>query len=191
MVIIETERLIIRRFRADDWQDFHEYISSPAVLEYEPYWDTSLEAAQRTTTRFADNDSFWAVELKSSGKMIGHVYFEQIQPFQFLTWNLGYIFNPQYYGNGYATEACKAVLKYGFENLGVHRVEARCNPDNHRSWRLMERLAMRREGYSLKSVTFKKDENGEPIWWDEYRYALLVDEWAGFDCKCSGIQGKI
>ena len=115
--------------------------------------------------------------------MIGQVYFHQIEPTKFLTWELGYIFNPKFYGNGYATESCKAVLQFAFDGLGTHRVIAKCNPDNVRSWQLMERLGMRREGLGLKSVTHTKTGEADPVWWDEYQYAILAEEWSRFNCK--------
>jgi ribosomal-protein-alanine N-acetyltransferase len=52
--------------------------------------------------------------------MIGYVYFKQIDPAEFLTWEIGCIFNPKYYGKGYATEACRRMLQYGFAELGAH-----------------------------------------------------------------------
>jgi RimJ/RimL family protein N-acetyltransferase len=115
--------------------------------------------------------------------MIGHVYFNKVKPVEFRNWELGYVFNPLYYGNGYATEACKCILQFGFDQLDIHRVSAKCSPENIRSWKLLERLSMRREGYSLKSVIFKYTSDGQPIWWDEYQYAILAEEGYEFEYK--------
>ncbi|OQB23383.1 MAG: hypothetical protein BWY11_01988 [Firmicutes bacterium ADurb.Bin182] len=52
-----------------------------------------------------------------------------------------------------------------------------CNPQNTASWKVLERLNMRREGHLLKNVWFKKDEQGNPVWLDTYLYAILRDEW--------------
>ncbi len=60
---------------------------------------------------------------------------------------IGYIFNPDQHGRGYATEAANAMLRYGFEELGLHRIHARCDLRNSASWRVMERLGMRREAH--------------------------------------------
>ncbi len=180
---IETERLLLRNFRPEDWRDLQEYISREEVLQFEPHWNSSDEACKKAAQDFARGDTFWAVELKNSGKMIGHVYFNKTEPAEFLTWDLGYIFNPEYYGRGYATEACKGVLQFGFDTLSVHRVSAKCSPENVRSWKLMERLSMRREGHGLKCVTFIKTADGKPVWWDEYQYSILAEEWTQFKCK--------
>lgn len=60
----------------------------------------------------------------------------------------------------------------------VRRVVAMCNPENISSWKLLERLKMRRKGHLLKNIYFKVDENGEPIWIDTYEYGILADEWS-------------
>ncbi len=99
------------------------------------------------------------------------------KPKEFDTWEIGYVFNPKYYGKGYATESCRAIIDYGFKHLKVRRLIAMCNPDNISSWKLLERLKMRREGHQIKNIYFKEDENGKPIWNDTYEYAVLADEW--------------
>ncbi|MBP7402319.1 MAG: GNAT family N-acetyltransferase [Clostridia bacterium] len=177
---LTTPRLIVRRFRPADWRDLQEYVSRPEVMWFERDWETSDEACRRQAEKLAENEAFRAVELRGApdaGKMIGHVYFERIQPEDFMTWELGYIFNNRFHGHGYATEACRAVLDDGFRRLGIHRVAAKCALENPASWRLMERLGMRREGLSPKAVTFRRTEQGQPIWWDELTYAVLADEW--------------
>ena len=183
MHTIETPRLVLRQFRPEDWIDFRAYMSQPQVLEFESEWDTSPEACQRTTLSFSQGDNFWAVDEKVSGRMIGHVYFGRVEPASFQTREIGYIFNPDFYGRGYATEACAGVIQAGFERERLHRVVAHCCPENERSWKLMERLGMRKEGHSLRSVSLKKDASGEPIWWDELTYGVLADEWKPFPVR--------
>ncbi len=177
MFHLETERLILRRFSRADWKDLYEYLSCEAVVKYEPYGvfsedECSLEAAKRS-----QQEAFWAVCLKENGKLIGNVYFHQQEPKEFLTWEIGYVFNPGYYGRGYATEGCREILRYGFERLNARRVIAMCNPDNTPSWKLLERLKMRREGHLIKNIYFKYDKNGRPVWNDTFEYAILSDEW--------------
>jgi len=182
---METERLIIRRFTPEDWQDLYEYLSLPEVVLYEPYNVYTKEECIKESKNRAEeeNNRFWAVELKENKKMIGHIYFAQNQPIHFHTWSIGYVFNPKFHGKGFATEAAQEVLKYGFEEKGAHRIIAGCNVKNEASWRLLERLSMRREGHMLKNVTFKRTEEGEPIWNDSYHYGILSTEYKGHDCK--------
>jgi ribosomal-protein-alanine N-acetyltransferase len=174
---IETERLIIRRFSSDDWKDLYEYLSQEQVVKYEPYGVFTEVECKREAGIRSRNKAFLAVCLKESGKLIGNIYFAIQEPKEFATWEIGYVFNPKYHGKGYATEGCRAVIDYGFKALKVRRVVAMCNPDNTSSWRLLERLNMRREGYLRKNIYFKVNEKGEPLWNDTYEYAILADEW--------------
>ncbi|WP_197723943.1 GNAT family N-acetyltransferase [Methylomusa anaerophila] len=174
---METERLVIRNFKADDWYDLFEYLSQKEVLRYEPRTESNEEECKKIAAERAQGNIFWAVCLKETGKMIGHLYFAQREPYDYLTWMLGYIFNPAYYGQGYATEACRKMLQYAFEQLDAHRVIALCNPENTASWRLLERLSMRREGHFRKEVFFRKTDDGNPIWLDGFQYAILAEEW--------------
>ncbi|QAA35288.1 GNAT family N-acetyltransferase [Clostridium manihotivorum] len=175
-MLMETERLIIRRFEKNDWKDLFEYLSQEAVVKYEPYDVYDEKSSIEEAAYRSQSDSFFAVCLKENNKLIGNVYFQQQEPKEFLTWEIGYVFNPDYYGQGYATEACKRVMKYGFEELGTHRIIGQCNPENTASWRLLERLSMRREGHFRKPVFFKKDNSGKPIWHDSYEYSILEEE---------------
>lgn len=177
MINIKTDRLIIRRFTSEDWRDLHEYLSSEQVVKHEPYGVFTKADCKKETTIRSHSDDFLAVCLKDSGKLIGNIYFVQQEPRNLGNWELGYVFNPKYYGKGYATESCKAVLDYGIKYMKVRRVIAMCNPENTSSWKLLERLKMRREGHLLKNIYFKVNEQNEPIWNDTYEYAILADEW--------------
>jgi ribosomal-protein-alanine N-acetyltransferase len=176
MFILETDKLIIRRFCDDDWKDLYEYLSQETVVIYEPYGVFSEEACKQEAVSRSQNDAFWAVCLKESNKLIGNIYFKQQDPKEFLTWEIGYVFNPTYYGKGYATEASRRILQYGFEQKCAHRIIGKCNPENASSWRLMERLSMKREGYFRKPAFFTKSFDGKPIWHDAYQYSILAEE---------------
>lgn len=177
MEILKTERLIIRRFLPEDWKDLYEYLSKEEVVKFEPYEVFSEEASKAEAIQRSKQDIFWAVCLKENNKLIGNIYFNQQEPNEINTWELGYVFNSAYWGKGYASESCSRILKYGFEQLNVYRVVAMCNPENTASWKLMERLNMRREGQLKKNIFFKRDEAGNPIWNDTYEYAVLAEEW--------------
>ena len=177
MNILETERLILRKFSCDDWKDLHEYLSQETVVKYEPYDVYSEDKCKQEAVNRSQQDAFWAVCLKDNNKLICNVYFQQQEPKEFLTWEIGYVFNPLYYGNGYAAESCKKILSYGFQQLNAYRIIAMCNPENTASWKLLERLNMRREGHLRKNIFFKYDEKRKPIWNDTYEYAVLADEW--------------
>lgn len=172
--MIETHRLTIRRFLPEDWKDLYAYLSDPRVVLYEPYGVFTAEECKSEAVRRSNNDAFWAVCLKEDKKLIGNIYLS-MQGFD--TWELGYVFNSSYQGKGYATESTKAVVDYAIRECAARRVIAKCNPDNDKSWKLLERLNMRREGHLKQNIYFKTDHNNHPIWQDTYEYALLSSEW--------------
>ncbi len=169
-----TERLHIRDFSPEDWKDLHEYLSDKKVLRYEPYDAFTEEESRQEAAKRSKNQDFYAVCLADTNKVIGNLYFSEQN---FGTWELGYVFNAAYQGKGYACEAATALLQNAFVKLGARRVVAMCNPENIASWRLLERLGMRREGHLLQNIFFRRDEQGEPIWQDTFEYAILSDEW--------------
>ena len=177
----ETERLAVRRFREEDWKDLHEYLSLPGTYAFEPGDPVGEEEARGMARRRAGSDLFLAVVLKSSGKMVGHLYFERTEPEEILTWELGYIFNPAYQGRGYCTEASRALVERAFGELGAHRVVAFCNPKNPASWKVLERIGMRREGHFPKKAFFRRDAEGRPLWHDCYAYGMLVEDLSARD----------
>lgn len=173
--MMESERLYIRPFAADDADDLYAYLSRERVVRYEPYPPFTREQAAAEAARRAADPHFHAVVLKDSGRVIGNLYFA---PGEFDTWELGYLFHDAYWGRGYAAEACRTLLTDALTRPHVHRVIALCNPENTASWRLMERLGMRREGTFIRNVWFSRDENGHPVWQDTYQYAILREELA-------------
>lgn len=92
----KLKNLIIRKFKTKDSKDLYEYLSQAKIFTFEPGKPLSSKEAKQTAKKRSKGDNFYAVELKSSGKMIGHLYFKQIEPLKFKTWELGYIFNPAY-----------------------------------------------------------------------------------------------
>ena len=82
----------------------------------------------------------------------------------------GYCYSRDAWGRGYGTEAAGALAELAFTRLGHHRIWATCDARNHGSYRIMEKVGMRREGHLLKNT---KAHDG---WRDSYVYALLADE---------------
>lgn len=169
---IDTERLHLRRFREDDWDDMIEYLSDPEVMKFEPFL-TGEKRREWVATRITSND-FWAVCLADTGKMIGDIYMGQGEQ---NAWELGYIFNAKYQNQGYATEAAGALICRTFYVEGAHKICAFCNPDNVASWKLLERLGFCREGHLRKNTYVRLDLDGHPIWHDTFVYGMLHEEW--------------
>ncbi|MFD5224250.1 GNAT family N-acetyltransferase [Microbacterium sp. NPDC058342] len=87
---------------------------------------------------------------------------------------LGWVLAPAYTGRGYAREAVSAAIDVCFGALGLRRVHAGCFAANEPSWRLMERLGMRREEFSRRTALHRSGE-----WMDGMNYGLLAEEWPG------------
>ena len=171
LFIAETERLILRRYKKEDIQDLFEYLSDKEVVKYEPYKPQTFDETKENLEWRIGTDEMIAVELKSSHKMIGNVYMGK-RDFEAL--EIGYVFNRNYWGYGYATESCKVLIQQAFSN-GVHRIYAECDPNNKNSWKLLETLGFQREAHFRKNVYFWRDETEKAIWKDTYVYAKLND----------------
>ena len=170
---IETERLLIRRFREDDWRELYAYLGDEEVVFYEPYDSFTEEQCKKEAIIRKDEECFWAVTLKECGSLIGNLYIEK---HDFGTYEIGYVFNKSFHKKGYATEGARALMKHAYNQLGARRIIARCNPENISSWKLLERLGLRREGHLKENIYFRVDDNGKPIWQDTYMYGQLEYE---------------
>lgn len=168
-MMLETERLILRPFRESDLQDLYEYLSDEQTVRYEPYKPMTLAETQDNLRWRMDTEAMIAVERREDHKLIGNLYFAKGD---FQTAELGYVFNRRFWGRGYASESCRALINQAFAE-GTHRIIAECDPENVNSWRLLEALGFTREAHLRKNVYFWKDEQGNPIWKDTYVYARL------------------
>ncbi len=138
--------MIIRNFAADDWQDLQEAIIQYQASEwakYEDPWPTSDDDMKGIVSWFAQGDEYLAVCVKASSKVIGFVAINRRDEKDEKVRNLGYIFNPVYSGQGYATESCSACMDYVFNVLKVDRILTGTHPDNEPSVRLLKRLQLR------------------------------------------------
>jgi [ribosomal protein S5]-alanine N-acetyltransferase len=174
---LETERLILRDFREDDWQVVHEYGSDPEVVKYMPFGPNTEEDTgafiQRTLARQKAQPRAhynFALINKKDKKLIGACEVS-IESTENKEGHLGYILNRRYWNQGYMTEAARKVVSFGFGQLGLHRIVATCDPGNIGSYRVMEKLGMKREGYLREHALWKG------IWRDSLLYAILEQEW--------------
>ncbi len=170
---LQTERLVLRPFLDSDFEAVHRYSSDPETTKY-MFFGPNDEAATRRFLSYVKTE--WssreqrayecAVILKDGGALAGGVSLFRTGPLG----ELGWILAPEYRMRGYASEAAGALMDWGFSELGLHRIRARCDARNERSRRVMERLGMRREAL-FRSARFVRGE-----WQDEYEYAKLKDE---------------
>lgn len=156
----ETRRVLLRGMRVTDAEDMFDYARRPSVTEYLT-WNThaSIEETREYLTyvgqRYRTGDFYdWAMVDKESGRMIGTCGFTCVRCPDDAA-EIGYVLNPDFQGRGLATEAVLCLLTFGFERMGLHRIEARFVEGNLPSLRLMERVGMTFEGYARESMRIK------------------------------------
>ena len=170
---LETDRLLIRPFTRDDSEAVFTYLSDPQVAAWLPEGVMTLAQVQafvEENVPEGDARNSYAVLRKAEGDLVGHLNFHPW--FAHNTYEIGWTLHKAHHGKGYATEAAFAAMQYGFELLHLHRIIATCQPENPASYRIMEKLGMRREGHFVKC-----NYRGGNLWWDEYVYAILEEEW--------------
>ena len=173
---ITTRRLHLRELVAADELGIHAYASDPQVSRYD-VWGPNDAAASRTYLDTCLTEQVpWpraqmtlAIELLAEPGLIGTIRLT-IKDAPNKTADMGYSINRKYWGKGYATEAAGVVVDAAFRHMGLHRVWAVCDTRNHASYRVMEKLGMRREALYRRDVLQK----GE--WRDTYLYAVLAQE---------------
>ena len=168
---LETDRLLLRRFKPEDWRAVHRYMSDREVTEFLPEGLMSPARARAFTAKNAKTPHAIAVMEKAGGTLVGHMPFHPW--FVPRTWEIGWALAREHQGRGLATEAAAALLAYAFGPLQCHRVIATCQPENPASWRVAEKLRMRREAHFKEALL-----QPSGAWWDEYFYAILAEEFA-------------
>lgn len=183
---VRTDRLQIRPMAAPDVDAMWQWRRLPEVNRWLGLAPESIEAFRE---RYLDPErlaSMHIVELVPAGDdaapepigdiMIrigdGWAQLEVADEAKGVEAELGWVLDPEHTGRGYATEAIRAVIDVCFGPLGLRRVHAGCFADNEPSWRLMERLGMRREEFSRKTALHRSGE-----WLDGMNYGILAEEW--------------
>ncbi|WP_085524038.1 GNAT family N-acetyltransferase [Tuberibacillus sp. Marseille-P3662] len=163
MPTLETDRLLLRKLSLNDLDDIFEFSSDPEVAHHMT-WEIN-KSKDETLNHFIKividgyekgQSAEWALVLKESHKVIGTC--------SFVDWSnehkkaeLGYVLNKNYWGHGFASEAIKALIRYGFEVIHLNRIEGGCDTDNIGSEKVMLKVGMTFEG-TLRQNEFIKGE---------------------------------
>ncbi|MDP3854308.1 GNAT family N-acetyltransferase [Phenylobacterium sp.] len=173
---IRTKRLLLRDFRADDFDAIHEYAVDEAVVRFMDWGPNTPQQTQEALDRwFAEQAQVvrlgvnLAIEVVAERRLIGSIRMDYQGK---ETADLGYSLHSGYWRQGYGSEAAAAMLELGFERFGLHRIWATCDVGNAGSYGVMEKIGMRREG------TFLQDTQVKGRWRDTHLYAVLAQEWA-------------
>jgi len=149
MKTMETERLILQDWSEGDADDLYEYAKNPNVGPHggwKPH-ESREESLEIIKTLFLGKYDCWAIVYKENGKVIGTIGFEPDgkRP-DIACKELGYAMSEEYWGRGLMTEAAKAVIRYGFEDLKLDMISVYRNPANARSGRVIEKCGFTYEG---------------------------------------------
>ncbi len=157
---LTTSRLILRRMCVEDAEDMYAYARRSEVTRYllwSPHPDIyyTRDYLRYLMTRYAAGSFYdWGVVCKEDGRMIGTCGFSCFD-FAHDAAEIGYVLNPDYRGCGFAPEAVRTVLAFGFDHLGLHRIEARFMEGNTPSLRVMQKVGMQFEGYRREAMMVK------------------------------------
>lgn len=174
MDVIDTDRLILRMFRKGDAADLLAYLREPAARCFLSLKLDTLDAAEEEAEKRSRSDEHIAVCLRSNDRLIGDLFciLEETD-----TYAVGWNFNADFAGAGFATEAARALFEYLFSVKQGRRLYAYVEEGNIASQRLCERLRMRKEGLFKEFISFAKDSEGVPIFENTMQYAILSKEW--------------
>ena len=180
---IKTSRLVLREFVEEDWSDVLSYQSDPRYLRYYPWSDrTEADAREFVQQQIANQSETprrkfqLVITLPDQPGLIGNCGIRR-KPDNEWEADIGYELAPEYWGRGYATEAARALVQFGFNELGLDRISTWSISDNRASANVLEKVGLRQEG-RLRSNEYFKGR-----WWDTLLHGMLRDEWDGPDPK--------
>ncbi|TWT13241.1 GNAT family N-acetyltransferase [Planomicrobium sp. CPCC 101079] len=174
---LESGRFYLRELVESDWQAIHDYASQEIVSRYQPWGpnaeedtqkfvnDGLMDAKKDPRTRY-----MFPIVSKTTEKLIGAAEFN-IRDQANQSGEIGYIINPAFWGQGIATEAASWLIGFGFNELGLHRIYATCNPQNAASQKVLEKSGVVKEGLMREDLLMKDG------WRDSLLYSILEHEW--------------
>jgi ribosomal-protein-alanine N-acetyltransferase len=176
-LILHTERLVLREFTAEDWPAIFAYQNDPRYLRFYERDSVTERQSQALTYYFI----LWqgeqprskvqlAITLAATGQVIGNVGVRRETADEPVA-DMGFELSPEHWGQGYASEAARAMVDWGFGEWGLERIHANCVSENAASARVLERAGLREEA-RLRDHQFFKDR-----FWDLTLYGILRAEW--------------
>ena len=190
----ESERLLLREFTPDDYEDVHAYSSDYETVKHmmfgpntpeqtRAYLEVQCPEEQNANPRMHYN---FAIQRKDTGRVIGGISFH-------MNWRrddaiLGAVLNRHETGHGYMTEAMKCVIRIAFEDLKLHRLHAVCDVDNAGMLRVLDKCRFRNEGRMIQRG--KARPEAKKPYFDQFGYAILREEWLREKEQTKGEENK-
>jgi len=171
--IVRTGRLVLRDLEEADCRAVHRYASDPEVIRYMDWGPNTEEETKKFVQRASEGQREQprknyelAIILKEDGQLIGGCSIHVSDSNNREGW-IGYCLSRHFWRQGYATETAKALLRFGFDQLGLHRIFSLCDPENLASAHVLEKVGMEQEG-RFRERKFRKGK-----WHDELSYAII------------------
>ena len=174
---LETSRLMLKEISRDDMEDIHRLHSIPEVDEFntlglpKDIGETlkNIEPLIEAQSKSPRSSYTWKIILKASGKFIG-IAGMFLSNDKFRLGEIYYKLHPDHWGKGYATEVARRLIKFGFGELKLHKVEAGVATENVKSIHVLEKSGMTREGLRRKVLPIRGR------WVDNFHYAIVEDD---------------
>ncbi|SEK24739.1 GNAT family N-acetyltransferase [Paenibacillus sp. OK003] len=174
--VFETHRLTLRRLKIEDASDYFTFASNPLVTTF-TWWDyhksieDSLKYINYVIEKYESKGAYhWGIVYKDTNKLIGRTGFVSIDEFHKKT-EIGFALSNDFWKMGIITEATKPIIRYGFEELELNRIEGRCNFENFGSEKVMNKLGMTFEG------TLREQLNIKGKYTDQKMFSILRREY--------------
>ncbi len=177
-VALRGDRVLLREMEPRDFDAIHRYAVDPEVVRYTLWGPNDAQATQDyldaaiASARRAEREEY-TLAVERAGELAGAAHLA-VRSLAHRRGEIGYVVRRDLWGQGIAGEAAGLLLRLGFEHLGLHRIEATCDPANAASRRVLERIGMRREGH------LRENYRAHGRWRDSLLYGLLQGEWTGF-----------
>lgn len=174
---LETPRLLMRKVTFKDLEDMHAYTSSQIVTRHVPFpTHKNLEETRKyidfILEQYQINKKLlWGIQLKEAQKIIGTIEFISFEPAHNKA-EIAYVLSEDYWGNGIMSEAVNEVIKFGFQNLNLTRIQARTFKDNIGSQKVLKKVGMTFEGTLRKSMFLKG------VYQDINIFSILKEEYS-------------
>jgi ribosomal-protein-alanine N-acetyltransferase len=170
--VVETDRLILDEVNDGDVKEVFELRSNPETMKYIPRplvkdHEDALEHIKMIKEKIENNTGInWAIRLKDNSKLLGIIGFYRLQPENYRA-EIGYIILPEFQGKGLVPEAVTRLIKFGFEDLRLHSIEAVIDPENYASEKVLQKCGFTKEAHLRESEFY------EGKFLDKVIYSLL------------------
>ena len=176
MVTLTNEGLVLREFTRDDFDAVQEYASDPEVVRFMPWGPNTPAETRRFIERNIQSQVVkprlsYELAIVVDGGLVGGCGIT-IHSLMDKSAEIGYCIRRDMWGKGVGTRVASTLIDYGFRELGMHRITAKCDTENHGSYRVMEKNGMQREG------VLREEKYIKGVWRDSFIYSILRDEWS-------------